>query len=322
MSNSIISLGLLGFGSHARTVHLPCISESKECSLLGIASSFSNNFKSNESLSSNFKVYDDYLKLIEDNNIEAVIISTSNNLHGKLTIEALKAGKHVLCEKPLSWSLDEIKEIEQLIKDSRLILCTGFMYRNHPSNIFIKDQIKDYSSLEIISRMHYPELSINNIRSNKDKGGGALLDIACYMIDLLQFYTNNESDKFELQYKYQINHKTNCDLMGELFYSNKNTSFYSSFSQKMPKSQFLNISSEKQCIISDSPFLIPRNKKVIIKKIDLNGKKKDINFEAYNHFQIQLELFLKSIQSNKLLPPLTMGISNAKMLAKLYSKLA
>ncbi len=311
-----ISIGLIGFGKHARKVHLPCLESSDSCKLFGIASRFRDSIQKN----TDYKLYNDYHELIKSPDIDAVIISTSNDLHGALTIEALNHGKHVLCEKPLSWKEEEIKEIERLSGSEKLILATGFMYRNHPLYEYIDKEILGNEPTEITTRFHYPPVSDENIRSIKSLGGGGLLDIGCYIIDLAEYLL--KSSEFSINYWHEINSKNSCDVKGELVIRHGRNVLYGSYSQLMPRSQQLQLWTPESGIECSSPFLIPRMKKLQAKQLQTKGTSREnkstpILFPPCNTYQIQLELFIKSILSGKLLAPLTSGITNAKILANL-----
>ena len=65
------------------------------------------------------RFYDDYHKIIEDEGIDAVLICTPTGLHAKISIEAINAGKHVFCEKPVAMTLNETREVIQLLEGKK-----------------------------------------------------------------------------------------------------------------------------------------------------------------------------------------------------------
>jgi D-xylose 1-dehydrogenase (NADP+, D-xylono-1,5-lactone-forming) len=317
MSHNQLSIGIAGLGRHAMRVHLPTVNNSPYFSLSAVASKYQQNISSGILSTGEVKCYPDYLTMIKSTNIDAVIISTSNNLHGPLTIEALTHGKHVLCEKPLSWKNEEIEEISKLLCNKKLILACGFMYRHHPLYNFIKEEVSNTDPHEIIARFHYPPLEDTAIRSRKDLGGGALLDIGCYILDVAEFLLPDAPSQIE--YRHEINNKTLCDISGQISIANGKNKLYGSFSQSQPRNQQLQVWSEHVGIESSSPFLIPRTKQVTAVKTLADGTRTTQTFPACNLYQAQIDLFGESIFAGRILPPLTSGINNAKSLASLHN---
>lgn len=84
----------------------------------------------------------DYRVLLEDNRIKAIVVATPIASHFQLTKDALKAGKHVFCEKPLATTLKEAKELDELAKRDGLILMTDSTYLYHPAIQKIKELVK------------------------------------------------------------------------------------------------------------------------------------------------------------------------------------
>jgi predicted dehydrogenase len=323
LTNKKLSIGLAGLGQHARKIHIPVIDQSPFFTLGGIASRFRTNSRNLPSDSKAVPVFEDYDDLLNSPEIDAIIISTANHLHGPLTIRALENGKHVLCEKPLSWKIHEIDKISQLLQSSKLILATGFMYRHHELYELLRDIFQKSPPREIIARIQYSGISDANIRCQKALGGGALLDIGCYLIDLGDFLLNQtdeiRGEKISWDYHYETNPQTGCDTNGILKFNFKGTCFYGSFSQNLPRNQHLQIWTKDSGLNCDTPFLIPRNKKVYLRKSSLNGNSDSITVTPCNVFERQLGVFSASILEGKLLPPLTDGLDNSRALAELYS---
>jgi len=133
---------------------------------------------------------DDYKKIIDDPEIDAVIICTPNFLNKKLTIEALRAGKHVFCEKPPAFNGTEVEEIIEEEKKSGRILMYGFNHRYHGGSLKLREAVAsgDYGRV-LWMRGRYgksvDENYFNTWRADpKLAGGGILLDQGIHMLDL------------------------------------------------------------------------------------------------------------------------------------------
>jgi predicted dehydrogenase len=131
------------------------------------------------------KVYGSYEELLADPEVEAVYNPLPNHLHAPWSIRAMEAGKHVLCEKPIG--LDTAEAVELLKARDRTGVRAGeaFMVRTHPQWLGVLDLIKSGRVGEVRSVTGY--FSYNNadplnIRNVPEYGGGALMDIGCYLV--------------------------------------------------------------------------------------------------------------------------------------------
>jgi predicted dehydrogenase len=124
-----------------------------------------------------------YEALLADREIDAVYIPLPNHLHAEWTIKAVKAGKHVLCEKPLALSLDEVDAIASAAEDHGRAVAEAFMYRTHPQILKVKE-IVDSGKLGRIKAVHgsftYMMEDPDDIRLRPEMGGGSMWDIGCY----------------------------------------------------------------------------------------------------------------------------------------------
>lgn len=132
----------------------------------------------------------DYDAVLADPDIDAVYISLPNALHAEWTIKALDAGKHVLCEKPLATSAAEAETMFAAALRNNRVLIEAFMYRCHPQlltacELLTSGAIGTISSIDasFCYRMREPE---GNIRFDASLGGGAMMDIGCYCIDIIR----------------------------------------------------------------------------------------------------------------------------------------
>lgn len=127
------------------------------------------------------KAYGSYEELLADPDIDAIYNPLPNHLHVPLTLKAVEAGKHVLCEKPIALNAEEARQLLDLPKDK--LVAEGFMVRAHPQWIRAREIIRsgELGELRAIqSFFSYFNDDPNNIRNMAGIGGGALLDIGCY----------------------------------------------------------------------------------------------------------------------------------------------
>jgi predicted dehydrogenase len=129
--------------------------------------------------------YGSYEELLADPNIDAIYNPLPNQLHVPWTIRAAEAGKHVLCEKPLSMNLAEARSLLAVRDRTGVLIGEAFMIRSHPQWLRLRALIDDgcIGTLRSISAFFsYFNTDPANIRNIPETGGGALYDIGCYCI--------------------------------------------------------------------------------------------------------------------------------------------
>jgi len=166
---------------------IPAIRESKNSQLMAVASRNLINSKKYAKKHNIQKAYGSYEDLLKDTEIDVIYISLPNHLHCEWTIKAAKAKKHVLCEKPLAPSLNEIDKMIAISKKNKVMIQEATMMRFHPQTNYVRQAINKNK----IGKIHYISaiFAISNL-NYKDiryvysipKGGGSLYDLGSYCI--------------------------------------------------------------------------------------------------------------------------------------------
>jgi D-xylose 1-dehydrogenase (NADP+, D-xylono-1,5-lactone-forming) len=131
------------------------------------------------------RAYGSYDALLADPEIEAVYISLPNTMHCEWSVKALEAGKHVLCEKPMSRHADEVAAAFDVAERTGLHLSEAFMYRHNPQTARAKELVEEgaIGELRLVrSAFSYSLYDHDNIRLRTDVEGGALMDVGCYNV--------------------------------------------------------------------------------------------------------------------------------------------
>ncbi|MGZ4410006.1 MAG: Gfo/Idh/MocA family protein [Gaiellaceae bacterium] len=131
------------------------------------------------------RAYGSYEALLADPEIEAVYISLPNTLHCEWSSKAVEAGKHVLCEKPLSRHPDEVEAAFDAAARTGRLLSEAFMYRHNPQTKRARELVDEgaIGELRLVrSAFSYSLYDEDNIRLRTDVEGGALMDVGCYTV--------------------------------------------------------------------------------------------------------------------------------------------
>ena len=164
------------------------------------------------------RIHQTYNDLLNDPNIDAIYNPLPNSLHAEWTIRALKAGKHVLCEKPFASNAQEAEEMARAARETGLVLSEAFAYRYHPLTARVKEIITS-GNLGTIRHIEAQFCFLlpapNNIRFKYELAGGALMDCGCYPVSLIRFLAEAEPavERAEARlFAPQVDHKMSADL--------------------------------------------------------------------------------------------------------------
>lgn len=193
---SKVTWGILGCARIAQSALIPAIREAKNGALYGIAARDKKRAQEWAGRYGFQKYYEDYQSLLNDPDIDAVYIPLPNHLHGVWACRAARAGKHVLCEKPLALNSSEARRMIDETDHAGIILMEAFMYRFHPQ---IKKALQLLESGAIGSiRFLRSSFTIicaggkEDYRWSPEMGGGALYDLGCYTINAARLVFGEE----------------------------------------------------------------------------------------------------------------------------------
>lgn len=144
-------------------------------------------------------VHDSYQAVLEDPNVDVVYIGLANHLHKEWIIRCAKAGKHILCEKPLVLDMKEAYEIKSIIDRYKVFCMEALMYRCHPFINELKNLIHDESNgIGNIKSIHAVYYS-NFAQYENPIAGGAIRNLGCYPVSLIRLIMNQEPISIQSQ---------------------------------------------------------------------------------------------------------------------------
>lgn len=194
MTQPLLNWGLLSTARINRALIAP-LNASPRTRLLAVAS---RSQASADSFAREWKIpraHGSYEALLADPEIDVIYNPLPNHLHAEWTVKALRAGKHVLCEKPFALTLAESDAMIAASKETGKVLAEAFMYRHHPQTLEIKKMVDSgaLGKLQLIKGTYsYTMTRQGNFRGIKDMGGGSIWDVGCYPISYARMLVGAE----------------------------------------------------------------------------------------------------------------------------------
>ena len=179
-----VKWGILSTGNINRKV-IPAAHASPKVDLVAVASRDQGRAAAYAKTWEIRRAYGSYEALLADPEVEAVYISLPNSMHCEWSIKALEAGKHVLCEKPLSRHTTDVEAVFDAADRTGRLLSEAFMYRHNPQTKRAKQLVDEGAIGEprlIRSAFSYSLYDLDNIRLRMALEGGALMDVGCYSV--------------------------------------------------------------------------------------------------------------------------------------------
>jgi predicted dehydrogenase len=138
--------------------------------------------------------YDNFDKIVDDEAVQVVYIILPNSMHCEFTLRALKAGKHVLCEKPMSVTSEEAERMIAAAKDAKRQLSVAYRLHYEPFNLKVMEMCanKPFGAIRTIASSNCQDVKAPNIRLSKKLGGGPVGDVGVYSINAARYITNEQ----------------------------------------------------------------------------------------------------------------------------------
>lgn len=194
----IVKIGIIGCGGIANAKHMPSLKAIENVQMVAFCDIIEERAQkaAAEYGTPDAKVYTDYKELLKDPEIEVVHVLTPNREHADISIDALHAGKHVMCEKPMAKTAADARRMYQAAKESGKKLTIGYQHRHKPQSLYAKEYIDNGSLGEIyyanclaIRRRGTPNWGV--FLDEEAQGGGPIIDIATHSLDLTLYLMNN-----------------------------------------------------------------------------------------------------------------------------------
>jgi dTDP-3,4-didehydro-2,6-dideoxy-alpha-D-glucose 3-reductase len=300
--NRKIQIGVLGCASIAKRFVIPAILDLKELYVLrGIASRSEETAKA---CAQQFhtEAFTGYEALLNSDNLDAVYIPLPNALHAEWIEKALQRNIHVLVEKSLACSYDEVRQLNQMAENKQLALVENFQFRFHRQLAIIRAFVSEGKIGELRclrSSFGFPPFpDSDNIRYNKRLGGGALLDAGAYPIKIAQMFLGNDIEmKASSLY---IDPEHDVDIWGGAYLQQRSGSLYAELAFGFDNYYQCNLElwGSKGKITASRIFTAPPGFSPEI-TVETGDGKEVIDIEPDHHFMNMLMHFQRLITTGK-----------------------
>lgn len=192
-----VSWGVLGTASIARKHTIPGMLQAENCRLYAIAGRSAEKAESYRQEFGFEKAYGSYDALLSDPNVEAVYIPLPNELHYEWTVKAIRAHKHVLCEKPLAPTSAQMEALAAAAREEGVYLMEAFAYLHSPYMAAVKQELESGTIGDVLymeSEFLTSDYDLSNIRMRKETFGGSVYDLGCYCTSQILWLFGCEPD--------------------------------------------------------------------------------------------------------------------------------
>lgn len=302
-----VGYAVVGLGSISQVAVLPAFAHSKKAKLVAVVS---GDREKAGTLAQKFKAsgayhYDEYSECLKNPEVEAVYIATPPGEHERFTIEAAKAGKHVLCEKPLAATVQQARNMVATCRRHKVQFMTAYRKYFEPSTVLLKKMISrgDLGRIDIIHTLFtelrpFGDNSPSWLFTRKLSGGGPMTDLGVYCVNTCRWLVNEDPVRATAitwvrdrrRYKeveegvaFRLDFRSGLVLQGTAAYS-------AAFSS------FVHVHGEKGWAALAPAFAFEEERRLSGK---IAGQWFEQTFEAIDEFALELDAFAACIRGNR-----------------------
>ncbi|WP_170419286.1 Gfo/Idh/MocA family protein [Ruegeria arenilitoris] len=314
-----VQWGILGAAKFARQFMGPAIHAASGARLSVLATSDPAKAGPFQDFCPDLTVFDDYDALLASPEIEAVYIPLPNHLHVEWSLKALDAGKHVLCEKPMTMRAEEFDALIHKRDQTGLLAVEAYMIVHHPQWQHVRDLIADGAIGDLVhvtgAFSFDNRADTGNIRNRAETGGGGLRDIGVYVIGSARFATGQEPDAVQSAIRWE----DGIDAFTEIRAQFPGFTYSAYVSIRMHPYQEMVFHGERGLIRLTAPF----NARVFGEaRVELHRPGLEVlvtRFPADDHYKLQVEAFCRSVRAGDEYPcPLEFSRGTQAMIDRVF----
>jgi predicted dehydrogenase len=315
-----VQFGVLGAAKFARQYMAPAIHAADGARLAGLATSDAAKAQPFQAFCPDLTVYDSYNALLDDPEIEAVYIPLPNHMHVEWSLRALDAGKHVLCEKPMTMQAAEFDALIEKRDQTGLLAAEAYMIVHHPQWQFVQKLIADGAIgklVHVTGAFSFDNREeTTNIRNRAETGGGGLRDIGVYVIGGARFASGQEPTAVQSAIRWQDDIDTFTEIRAQF----PGFTYSAYVSIRMHPHQEMVFHGEGGVIRLTAPF----NARVFGEaRVELHRPGLEVQvtrFPGDDHYKLQVEAFCRSVRGGAAYPcPLEFSRGTQEMIDRVFA---
>ena len=213
-----LRVGIIGCGGIANGKHMPALrSQADKADMVAFCDIVVERAEkaAKEFGAPGAKVYENYRELLEDGSIDVVHVCTPNRSHCEITVAALEAGKHVMCEKPMAKTAADAQKMLDAARKTGKKLTIGYQNRCRPDSLLMKKAVDAgvlgdiyFAKAHAIRRRAVPTWGV--FLNEYEQGGGPLIDIGTHSLDLTLYLMNNYKPRMVVGTSYKKCENAEC----------------------------------------------------------------------------------------------------------------
>jgi predicted dehydrogenase len=318
--------GVLSTATIARTKVIPAIAAAPSCEVVAIASRDAAAARATAEGLGIRTAHGSYGALLADPDVDAVYIPLPNHLHAEWTIAAARAGKHVLCEKPLALTPADAERMIEACEAAGVRLMEAFMYRHHPSWVAVRELVAAGRIGELVAIQSWFSFfndDPSNIRNILDDGGGALYDIGCYCVNLSRMLFDSEPTRVQSSIRRDPIGGTDTMVSAILDFGSGVASFTAS--TRAEDDQRVHVHGTSGRISVEIPFNIPPDRPTRIFVASggdppVAPSVETLTFDPADPYTVEAEAFARAVLDDQSVPiPAEDAVANLRVIETIFS---
>ena len=297
---SEVRWGILGAAKFAREFMGPALALTPGGHLAALATSDPTKAQAFRAFAPGLRVHDGYEALLADPDIDAVYIPLPNRLHVEWSLKAMRAGKHVLCEKPMTMQAGEFAQLIAARDAAGVLAAEAFMIVHHPQWQRARQLLQDGAVgrlWRIDGAFSFNNRDLGNIRNQAGMGGGGLRDIGVYVMGSTRFATGLEATDVQARIKWE-----------------NGVDIYAAITAKFGDADYVNFTSirmhprQEMTFHGDQGILrlpVPFNPRVFGEaRLELHRGMETVTerWPAVNHYELQVAAFNRAVREGGTYP--------------------
>ncbi len=289
--------GVLGAANFAKQHMARAIHAAERAQLVALATSNPAKAEGFQAFCPELEVESDYDALLARDDIDAVYIPLPNHIHVEWSLKALRAGKHVLTEKPIAMTADQIDDLIAMRDETGLLCAEAYMIVHHPQWARAKQLLSEGAIGNLVhvdTVFSYANSDMNNIRNRPETGGGSIRDIGVYTYGSARWATGQEPREITHT---NIRYENDVDVFAEVNAQFETFSYHAVTSMRMSPAQEIRFHGDTGVLTLETPFNANLFGPTRLHLADTANNEMVEHFSGTNHYVNQVENFSAAVRA-------------------------